>query len=289
MENTHIFPFIYNEAPEDVLELIVSMCSFCVFEQAPFERHFRGLNAFRLTNKRFKRLADAVTTEVIAPKGSVYVHTVQTIPYLDGCKRVDTISCQDSGFSGFRAGLDRCPLGLKRLWIGHAPHLDSIDGLSSCSLIESLTIADSNITNISVVSLMPFLEEFVCDKPVHNHQGFMTRGPSIEDISPLSLCHRLRILSLRGNEKISDLSAISSLTALTTLDINECYLITDLSPLSSIESLMDLGCFLGSATSLRHLASCTGLKTLQCVKNATGLDELMKKRPGISVTATLIL
>jgi hypothetical protein len=60
--------------------------------------------------------------------------------------------------------LEGCSDGLKRLFIWDAPHLSDLSPLASGSMMESLEIWDSSITEISVVAAMPLLEVFLCMK-----------------------------------------------------------------------------------------------------------------------------
>ena len=98
--------------------------------------------------------------------------------------------------------LEGCPNGLKKLAIGCAPHLSYLSPLASCSMMESLEVDFSSITNISIVSLMPLLKGFSCRKALGR--------PSIKDLSPLSSCprHGLRLkrLEVDGNNELDDLS-----------------------------------------------------------------------------------
>ena len=55
-EHLHLLRQVYHEAPDDVFELIVSKSSdiYCR----------GGLNAFRLANKRLKRVVESCTTKL---------------------------------------------------------------------------------------------------------------------------------------------------------------------------------------------------------------------------------
>ena len=190
-------------------------------------------------------------------------------PIIQRCRRIEEIKCLSRNLRS----LEGCPNGLRRLRIGGSPHLSDLSPLASCSMMESLTIWDSSITDISVVASMPLLEVFTCRKD--------PGSPSIKDLSPLSSCSRLQRLWLDGN---NDLSPLSACTALEILIINNCPLITSLNPLSALKNFNSLICRgIDPQTSLLPFASCTGLKQLFCDDDAMDLDELRTRRPDLRI------
>ena len=259
---------VYHKAPDDVFELIVSKCSDV--DKKGWVRG--GLNAFRLANKRLKQVVESCTTK-ISNYQDVYGPDSLPIPIIQRCGRIEEIRCEGRNLRS----LEGCPDGLKTLWIGDAPHLSDLSPLASCSMMESLGITDSSITDISVVASMPLLKHFVCQK------GTAER-PSIKDLSSLSSCLGLKELLLFRNVGLKDLSPLSVCTALKKLEISHCPLITSLAPLSTLKNLQSLWCYgKHPETSLLPLASCTGLKELMCNGNSVDLDELRKKRPDITI------
>ena len=183
---------VYHEAPNDVFELIVSKCS----DKDVNGWGLGGLNAFRLVNKRCKQVVESCTTMLVNQQ-EVDGPDSLPIPIIQRCRRIEWIAC----FSHNLRSLEGCPNGLRVLFIGQAPHLSDLSPLASCSMMESLGIRGSSITDISVVALMPLLEEFACQKGEER--------PSVKDLSPLSSCPRLTKLYLYGNNELKDLSPLS--------------------------------------------------------------------------------
>ena len=193
-------------------------------------------------------------------------------PIIQRCRRIEEIKCLSRNLRS----LEGCPNGLRRLRIGGSPHLSDLSPLASCSMMESLEIWDSYITDISVVSSMPLIEVFACPKDLER--------PSIKDLSPLSSCLRLKELWLYRNIELKDLSPLSACTALEELEIVNCPLITSLAPLSTLMDLKKLYCDgIDPQTSLLPLISCASLEYLQCDEDAVDLEELRRKRPTIKI------
>ena len=236
---------VYDEAPDDVFELIVSEC--CDFGDDGCGRG--GLNAFRLANKRLKQVVESCTTMLTNRQKEDGPDSLP-IPIIQRCRRIEVIRCLSHNLRSLEGCLD----GLKGLVIGRAPHLSDISPLASCIMMDTLFIEDSSITDISVVVSIPLLNTFTCQK----------RGlgrPSIKDLSPLSSCTRLKMLLLGGNYEIKDLSPLSVCTNLEELEI----------------------CGIRPETSLLPLASCTRLKELKCRPDAINLNELMIRRPDLII------
>jgi Leucine-rich repeat (LRR) protein len=265
-DSEHFLARVYHEAPDDVFELFLSMCS-----DMNEDGGGGGLNALRLANKRCKRVVESCTTRLTnlleedGPE-SLPIHVIER------CRMIEEIRCLSRNIKS----LEGCPDGLKRLIIGDSPHLSNLSPLASCSMMEILDIDDSSITDISAVASMPLLEEFACCKMVEGR-------PSIEDLSPLAACPRLKRLHVRGN-MIKDLSLISSLSALEDLGITDCPLITDLAPLSSLKNLKELRCRgINRETSLLPIVSCAGLRGLRCRPDAVDLMELKRRMPHLLI------
>ena len=260
---------IYHEAPDDVFELIVSKCRKIVV----YRWELGGLNAFRLANKRCKQAVESCTTSLMNRLEEDGPDSLP-IPIIQRCRRINTIRCESHNLRS----LEGCPNGLKKLEIVNAPHLSDLSPLASCSMMESLEIHYSSITDISVVSSMPLIEVFACPKDLER--------PSIDDLSPLSSCPRLKILNLWGNDELMDLSPLSACLALEDIDIYDCPFITSLAPLSNLKNLYRLYCRgIDPLTSLLPLVSCTGLKELTCEEDTLDLEELMRRRPELMIDA----
>ena len=144
---------VYHEAPDDVFELVVSKC----YKLDEVGWGLGGLNAFRLVNKRCKQVVESCTTMLVNLQ-EVDGPDSLPIPIIQRCRRIEWIAC----FSHNLRSLEGCPNGLRVLFIGQAPHLSDLSPLASCSMMESLEIHYSSITDISVVASMPLLEMFVC-------------------------------------------------------------------------------------------------------------------------------
>ena len=310
---------VYHEAPDDVFELILSKCSDIDISGWGMG----GLNAFRLANKQLKHVSDSCTTRLAKrqvedgqePDGS----SILPIPIIQKSRRVEEIRCQIRNLRS----LEGCPCRLKQLDIGYAPHLSDLSSLASCSTMTSLVIWDSSITDISVITSMPLLEMFVCEK--------RSGRPSIQEFSPLSSCPMLITLYIGGNRELKDLSPLSACTALETLIINDCPLIISLAPLAFLKNLEDLDCYgcplitsleplsylkslkeiycygcplvtslaplstlynleklvcygIDPQTSVLPLASCRRMEDLECSEGSVGLQELRRRRPMLRVT-----
>ena len=238
-EHLYLLRQVYHEAPHDVFELIVSKCSeLDVIKRSWVLPSRGGLNAFRLANKRLKQVVESCTTKISNYQDvyriiRMYGPDSLPMPMLQRCRRIEHIRCEGRNLRS----LEGCPNGLKRLWIGDAPHIIDLSPLASCSMMESLWISNSSISDISVVASMPHLDEFGCQK---RGQG----RPSIKDLSPLSSCTRLKQLSLNGNTGLKDLFPLSACLGLEKLDLTNCSLLTCtvMAPLSTLQNLQDLGC-----------------------------------------------
>ena len=236
---------VYHEAPDDVFELIVSKCS-------EYGLAWGYLNALRLANKRLKQVVESCTT-VLTNRQYEDGPDSLPIPIIQRCGRIEKITCCSRNLRS----LEGCPDGLKKLFIGNAPHLSNLSPLASCSMMKSLIIMNSSITDITVVSSMPLLEVFSCQKAAGR--------PSIKDLTPLSSCPRLKELQLDRNFELRDVSALSACTALEILCVLECPLITSLNPLSILSNLKELYCsHCPLITSLAPLSTLSNLERLYC-------------------------
>jgi hypothetical protein len=281
---------VYHEAPDDVFELIVSKCR--LWNENGWGKG--GLNAFRLANKRLKQVVESCTTIIMNELEADGPDSLP-IPIIQRCRRIERIAFSSHNLRS----LEGCPNELKRLDIGDAPHLSDLSPLASCSIMEDLWINDSFITDITVVASMPLLEVFGCRKD--------PGSPSINDISPLASCPRLKRLWLYGNSELGDLSPLLNCKALEDLELTHCRLVTSLAPISSLSNLRELDCRwcpliislsplsnlknlqnlvchgIGPQTSHLFLASCTGLKELECLPDAVDLEELRNRMPQLKI------
>ena len=78
---------VYHEAPDDVFELIVSICSKVVHGWG-----LGGLNAFRLANKRLKQIVESCTT-VLTNEQKEDGPDALPILMIQRCRKVKEIRC----------------------------------------------------------------------------------------------------------------------------------------------------------------------------------------------------
>jgi len=102
-----------------------------------------GLDAFRLANKRLKHVLESCTTRLTNQKDEDGPDSLP-IPIIQSRGRVEEIKC----YSNNLRSLEGCPDGLKKLWIGDAPHLSDFSPLASCSMKENLDILNSSIISL---------------------------------------------------------------------------------------------------------------------------------------------
>jgi Leucine-rich repeat (LRR) protein len=152
-------------------------------------------------------------------------------------------------------GLEAC-LSLGSLVLKCQSSISDLTPLAACTMLTTLEIPNSYITDISVLSKMPMLEKVVLGKEVSRL--------SIKDLSPLSRCLRLRCLDVSGNRDIEDLTPLVPLSCLEVLFVNYCNII-DLSLLTNLPRLNHLFCKgLPDSTSFLPLAVVANLHHLIC-------------------------
>ena len=295
---------LYHEAPDDVFEMIVTTLS----DVDQTGKGKGGLNVLRLVSKRCLRVVESVATRLTG-RGDV-----RTLPVvvINRCKRIEHIRC------GGVDSLEGCPDGLKSLIISDGSSLESLEPLSACKELETLEIIQahlisdlsplslctrlkklkikwSNVTDLSPLSSMSDLEDLY----------LLMVGETMNDLSIIPQCKKMKIITIGGNGEIKDLSPLSQCPDLEELHISLLPLIKDLSffengfatlrvlsiirlpiddfsPLVKLHNLMELDCYgMPSSTSLLPLASCSKLKKLICSRNAKDMDELRERRPDV--------
>ena len=265
---------VYHEAPDDVFELILSKC----YDLDEIGWGKGGLNSFRLANKRLKQVVESCTTRLTGQQEEDGPDSLP-IPIIQRCRSINAIRCESHNLRS----LEGCPDGLKRLFIGHAPHLSDLSPLASCSTMKMLWISDSSVTDIALVASMPLLEVFACQKRVDER-------PSIKHLSLLFSCPRLKRLFLGGNHVVKDLSPLSSCKDLEVLEIIRCPLITSLASLSTLKKLKTVYCGgIAPTASLLPLASCAELKVLKCHPDAVDLDELRRRMTSLIINPAAVI
>lgn len=266
LERLSLLRRAYHEAPNDVLELILSKCS-----QVDFKGWGSGgLNAFRLANRRLKLVIESfatILTNQLRDNGPESL----PIPIIQRCRRIEIIN----SLSHNLMTLEGCSIRLRMLWIAEAD-LSDLSPLAFCSAMTDLQLYNCPVTDISAVASLTNLKVFWCRK--------RAPGPSIKDLSPLSSCLRLTKLLLYGNRELKDLSPLSFCTALEYLEISSCPLITSLAPVSNLVNLQVLQCKgVDPQTSLLPFASCIRLKEISCAPDSVDLEDLRGRRPDLVI------
>ena len=170
LQNKILCSCIYHEAPDDIMEHIISMFSDCDEWGGN-----GGMNALRLVSKRLMHAVEACATRLTNEKRDDGLESLP-ITLLKRCKRIEHITC-DSRLSS----LEGCPAGLKSLWIRSGALLQSLEPfsvciglenlfissdatcifdlspLATCTRLKKLTISGSIVTDISFLASMPLL------------------------------------------------------------------------------------------------------------------------------------
>lgn len=213
---------IYNEAPDDVLGLILSKCS----DEEFLGIGMGGLNPFRLANKRLMKVVESFTTK-LTDRQEANGRGSLPVPIIQRCRRVAQIICCTENLRS----LEGCPCGLRRLKITSSPHLSDLSPLASCSMMESLCIGSSSIKDLSPLSSCPVL------KTLH-----IMYNRELMDLSPLSSCANLQFLKINHCPFITNLAPLSALINLKELYCNGINSNVSVLPLTSCSALNVLGC-----------------------------------------------
>jgi Leucine-rich repeat (LRR) protein len=162
--------------------------------------------------------------------------------------------------------------------------LDATISIAACPNLESLTITDSNLSDLSFL------------KGLSNLTSLALNDNAISDISPLGDCRKLSALNLSGNQ-IADITPLRRLDVISDLNLRD-NLITDLGPLSSLASLNKLYLGYNDFSKITDIAGLTNLKDLDLsyskitFENAVVLDYLKSLEyldlSGISVDLSLM-
>ena len=119
----------------------------------------------------------------------------------------------------------------------------------------------------------------------------------IQDLSPLSSCHRLAAQDLTFHPGIQDLTPLSSLVGLKALRLRHCSLIRSLDPLRGLTQMTFLHISYTSVSSLEPLSSLVQLedldlsylRTLTCPSQAGGPESRQMLLPDLPVAPGLPL
>ena len=207
---------IYHEAPDQIIELIVSRCS----DIDQYGQKRGGLNNLRLASKRLKRMVESCATRL----SSSGWNGPTSIPM--GLERIEHIESN----SHFLESLEGCPDGLKSLKIEGRP-LKSLEPLRRCTQMESFLILGGTETS----DLSPLI---TCTR-------LKTLGISsslVTDLSPLLSMPLLEILYISCCESIKSLDLLPRLTNLKELHCQNIDSKTSLLPLVSCVGLKKLVC-----------------------------------------------
>lgn len=152
--------------------------------------------------------------------------------------------------------MDFSPIGrlknLKQLDLNNCDYLYDIDFLKTCTELEVLNIADTDIKFIDVIMYLPKLIVLNLStnpiqnlKPLYNCKKLkdlvLWGCLSLEDISALKYCTSLRVLDI-DSVPVSDLSCLANLPSLDTLLMDNCNNVTDFSFLKRLVTLKILAC-----------------------------------------------
>ena len=306
----------YQDAPNDVFELIVSL--FSIIDEKGEGKG--GLNVLKLVDKRFKRAVDAVATRLTQLGNQTSLIAPLPVAALKRCKGIQLVRAD--GYSlkqveGLPIGLrtliicnarclptldilSACPR-LETLDLGYAPSIKDLSPLMVCKRLKRLAIGYSGIVDVSLLPSFSFLVDLSIGKG--------GSGASIKDIVPISECKALKKIDLRGNHEITskDLSLLRKCLDLEELVLwsmsqikevsflNEGFAklrvlnigyakVESLSPLMRLPNLEELDCQgLPPTTSLLPLASCHKLKMARSSENSKDLIELRAIAPELKV------
>jgi len=211
---------IYHEAPNDIMELIVTLCSD--LDEEGYGRG--GMNALRLASKRLKQVVESWATRLTHGEWD----GTESLPILclRRCKRIGDIIC----YSEDLTSLEGCPAGLKSLCInGHS--LENLEPLRRCTQLESLEIMRA----IQISDLSPLAS---CKRL----KTLRINNSPATDLSPLSSLQLLEVLELFICSDIKSLSPLSGLKNLRDLSCIDIDPETSLLPLLSCAGLKELMC-----------------------------------------------
>ena len=211
---------IYNDAPDDLIELIV-----LVFSTVDQYGHGKGgMNALRLVSKRLMRMVESCAARLTNLQG--YVGPDSFPANLKKCKRIESIRCNSHNLENLRG----CPDGLKSLQAdGHS--LESLEPLKGCTQLETLEILTAvDISDLSPLTSCTRLKALA-----------LTSSPAT-DLSPLSSMLMLNTLDITGCHNIKSLDPLSGLTSLWLLSCRGIKPKTSLLPLASCSNLSMLMC-----------------------------------------------
>ena len=298
------------DLPDDLRRIIAILAKSNEWERG---RGTGNLNVLRLVSKGHQEVVELRTTSLTYRE---YGQVVLPLDLLSRCKGLLSLNL----WSGLRSldGLSlHCP-GLKRLCLSQGGLIDDLKPLSKLEALELLRISPaSNITwrisdldplasctrlkkvqlpklaegkassiSISALASLVNLEVFECP---------MRHESSIEDLSPLSRCSRIKVLDITGGNSAVDLTPLSSLKELEELHIGQSI---SLSPLSCCTSLHTIEIVYNGPTppnySLDPLSSLTNLQQLylrrvddNCLDRLSQeVAQLKPKIPSLRVTCT---
>ena len=278
---------IYHEAPDDIMELIVKL--FSDVDEDGWAGG--GMNVLRLVGKRLMRVVESCATRLTQLK----YNGPETLPLsLRRCQRIEHIRCDSRKLKS----LEGCPDGLKSLdingrllesleplrgcsqleslYIEYASQIADLSPLNACTRLKALNVDYSHVSDISVLSSVPLLEELELQKDEFH--------PSIKDLSPFAHCTQLEKLWVWGLTKLTYIKPLSSLAKLQCLYMISDVPVKDLTPLSALLDLEEIDCVdIPLTTSLLPLARCSKLKRLYCNKSSKDLDLLKERRPDLEM------
>ena len=299
---------IYHEAPNDVLELILSQTSGWLGKAGG------GLNIFRLVNKRIKELVENCCNRVLwkaehapAPISSfpskLFERTTRlkllscdspNLERLDGLPRsLQELHIMGQGVSSLDPLTTSCP-NLNQVLISLGRSLTDASPLRRCRNLKHLFVMNSRITDLSFLSHLPNLEHLglaanneetplTNDDLTHISHCVNLRGlglcnhPQISDVSFIAQCTRLKDIAISNCEEVVDISSVSCCPDLIKLDITSSS-VMDLSPLRGHSKLTRLKAYqMLKGFSVHDLVNCPSLTEIHLTDGTEGVDELKQK------------
>ena len=308
-EDMEFLERVYNDAPNDVLELIISLMS-------SREKAGGGFNIFRLVSKRFKRLAESCTTKVFYndAKDALDISSFPTL--FERTKRLKLLSCSNLGLnrldglppslhelhlsgpkvSSLKTLPQTCPL-LTQFLISCGTSLCDISPLGQCSHLKHIFLMNTVlVTDLSFLVHLPHLQHLLlaithpelesklCDEnltPIGSCSNLQMLGlcnqKHITNLSFISNCNKLQDIAISCCDNLSDISSICLCPDLKKLDITQSS-VMDLSPLRDLNKLTKLTAYrMLKGFSVKDLSHCEGLSQLYLTDDTEGVEEVKEK------------
>lgn len=165
---------------------------------------------------------------------------------------------------------------LERLTLS-GPKDSELKDLVHLKALKSLTLEDcDDISDFSVLSVMPWLEELSVDSEGIRDIGFVSQMPALKSLS-ITDAKLLNLTPLEGN------TSLTSLTIDSCREMKDCSSITGLTSLSQLSLELPYGCAepdLGALSQMKDL-TLSGFKSTRFLGNMANLNRLYLERCSI--------